>query len=190
MCTVFTHAAVALLAGGAIYAGRNMPRRFWIIAPICSAFPDMDTGLFAYGVEYADVWGHRGMVHSPFFAIIFCAIIMAVFFRTVIPTFSGRWWGVYAFLTLITISHGVLDGFTDGGHGVAFFEPFSHERHFMPWTPIKVSAMGLKSMFTAAAAQTLLSELKWVVAPAIALSIPIALANIWLLRHSRSTART
>jgi inner membrane protein len=190
MCTVMTHAAVALLAGGAMFAGRKMPVRFWIIAPICSMFPDMDTGLFAYGVAYTDVWGHRGMVHSPFFAIIFCAIVMAVFFRTVIPMFSRRWWGVFLFLTLITISHGVLDGFTNGGHGIAYFEPFSHERVFMPWTPIEVSAFGLRSMFTERGAATLLSELQWVIAPAVALTIPVALANWMMLKRRAAIQHT
>ena len=45
----------------------------------------------------------------------------------------------FAFLFLCTMSHALLDALTDGGLGVAFFSPFSNERYFFPWTPIRVS---------------------------------------------------
>lgn len=45
-------------------------------------------------------------------------------------------------LTLATLSHGVLDAFTDGGLGVGFFIPFDLDRHFVPWRPIEVSPIG------------------------------------------------
>ena len=43
------------------------------------------------------------------------------------------------FLFLAIASHGLLDAFTDGGLGVAFFAPFDSTRYFFPVTPIEVS---------------------------------------------------
>jgi hypothetical protein len=39
------------------------------------------------------------------------------------------------FLFLATASHGILDAFTDGGRGIAFFAPFGTERYFFPHHP-------------------------------------------------------
>ena len=67
MATAFTHGMVGLVAGR-IFFRRPMPARFWVLAAGCSALPDLDVGLHVYGVEYGDLWGHRGMMHSLLFA--------------------------------------------------------------------------------------------------------------------------
>lgn len=64
------------------------------------------------------------------------------------------------------MSHPLLDALTDGGLGVAFFSPFSNERYFFPWTPIRVSPIG-GSFFSARGIETLRSELVWVWGPVI-----------------------
>ena len=76
----------------------------------------------------------------------------------------------FAFIFLCTMSHAVLDAFTDGGLGVAFFSPFSNERYFFPWTPIRVSPIG-PGFFSARGLSTLASEVVWVWAPVVALAL-------------------
>jgi inner membrane protein len=63
----------------------------------------------------------------------------------------------------------VLDAFTDGGLGVAFFSPFSDQRFFFPWRPIAVSPIGVTGFFNHRTWLVLRSELLWVVAPSVAL---------------------
>ena len=172
MCTAFTHAFGALAAGRAWFPQR-MPWKFWALAPICSAGPDLDVGLHSYGVEYEDMWGHRGMTHSIAFAIIIALVIVTWLFRRNsdggCAMFSRRWWSLLAFFTLITASHGVLDAFTDGGLGIAFFSPIDDTRYFMPWTPIPVSNFGLSSMFDRYGVQVMMMEMLYVWLPVAAM---------------------
>jgi inner membrane protein len=71
---------------------------------------------------------------------------------------------------LCTMSHAVLDAFTDGGLGVAFFAPFSNERYFFPFTPIRVSPIGA-GFFSPRGMETLRNELLWVWAPCVAIAL-------------------
>jgi len=61
-----------------------------------------------------------------------------------------------------TASHGLLDAFTNGGLGVAFFAPFDSARYFFPFRPIAVSPIGIARFFTRRGAEVLLSEIEWV----------------------------
>lgn len=83
-----------------------------------------------HGVEYGDLWGHRGMTHSILFALILGAIVSTWLFRLwwsedaqarindiPMPWSSKRWWSLFVFFSLITASHGFLDAFTNGGLG-------------------------------------------------------------------------
>ena len=56
---------------------------------------------------------------------------------------------MWLYFFLATASHGLLDAMTDGGLGVAFFSPFDNRRYFLPWTPIRVSPIGIEPFFTA-----------------------------------------
>ena len=76
----------------------------------------------------------------------------------------------FAFLFVCTMSHGVLDAMTNGGLGVAFFAPFHNERYFFPWTPIRVSPIGV-GFFSARGLATLRSELLWVWGPCVIAAI-------------------
>jgi inner membrane protein len=64
-------------------------------------------------------------------------------------------------LFLLIASHGILDGFTNGGLGVAYFAPFDNQRYFFPWQPIEVSPIGL-SFMSIDGLWTLASEVLWV----------------------------
>jgi len=71
---------------------------------------------------------------------------MLVGFRRVLPGLGRFPMCMYFFLA--TASHGLLDAMTDGGLGVAFFVPFDKHRYFLPWTPIRVSPIGVGRFFT------------------------------------------
>jgi len=182
VCTVFTHAYVALAAGKVCFS-RPMPAKFWLLAMGCSALPDIDSGLMAWGVPYDSFLGHRGFLHSLVFALLLSVVVVSWAFRREGPPGGRKFWALLAFFFLLTASHGFLDAFTNGGLGIAFFAPFSNERYFMPWQPIEVSAIGLVGFIKYEGWRTLLSELLWVWLP-----VTIASAVILLLRRARDAA--
>ena len=57
------------------------------------------------------------------------------------------------------------NAFTNGGRGIAFFAPFDNTRYFMPWTPIEVSPLGVRGIFTTYFVKVLLSELLYIWLP-------------------------
>ena len=64
---------------------------------------------------------------------------------------------------------------TSGGLGIAFFSPFDTTRYFLPWTPVLVSPIGIQNFFTEWGLEVIRSELVWVWAPVIALSVAATL---------------
>jgi len=176
MPTALTHAVVALAAGKICFA-RPMPARFWVLAAACSVGPDLDSGLRAFGVNYEQLWGHRGMTHSLVFAFAVALIVVATAFGRDAPWFSRRWWNLFSFFFLITASHGFLDAFTNGGLGIAFFAPFDRTRYFMPWTPIQVAPLGVSRMFTSRGAQVMASEILWLWIPLLAILAAVIMAR-------------
>lgn len=76
----------------------------------------------------------------------------------------------FVFLFLRAISHTLLDAMTSGGLGVAFFSPFSNERYFFPWRPIRVSPIGV-DFFGEAGVAVLRSEMIWVGLPCAAIGV-------------------
>ena len=81
---------------------------------------------------------------------------------------SGTWLKTALFITLITLSHGFIDSFTNGGHGVGFFIPFENHRHFMPhdYRVLQVSPIG-RRFFSSAGWKVIYSEFIWVWLPTI-----------------------
>jgi len=170
--TVFTHPVVAL--GLAPFFRGRLPGRRWIAAgALLTVLPDLDTIGFRFGIHYADLLGHRGLTHSITFAAV-AALALAALARE-------RRAPLFAYLFLCALSHGVLDAFTDGGLGVAFFAPFDDTRYFFPWRPISVSPIGLRRFLDGSALSVLRSELLWVVAPSLLLylagTLPFVLAK-------------
>jgi inner membrane protein len=168
MCTSFAHAAVGLLAIRMFY-GRPAPLRLWVLGAGCAALPDIDAGLHFYGVAYESAWGHRGMMHSLFFAAIVGCLVSWLALRHPPTLRAIAWWKHAAIFGLITASHGVLDLLTDGGLGIALLAPFSNERFFAPWNPFPVPMMGVTNLFTRYMAEVLLTEALLVVLPCAAM---------------------
>ncbi len=195
MPTVITHAATAVFLGAAC-AGRKAPARFWACTVACSVLPDLDVVGFGLGIRYGDLLGHRGLSHSPCFAllagILFAAIYTcwsraASWSRGAPPPrwlfLSRHMLGLVVFFTVITGLHGLLDAMTDGGLGVAFLSPFSNERFFLPWRPIAVAPIGITSIFTRWGLAVLVNEIVWVWGPGIVIGAATALVRQRMARH-------
>jgi inner membrane protein len=169
MPTAITHAAVAVAANFA-FSPRNTLRKFGFLALFCSVIPDVDILGFFFGLPYGHFLAHRGFFHSPFFSLTLTLLIMVVFFRS-LQIFSKGWLAYFLFFFLLSITHGFLDGLTNGGLGVAFFAPFDSGRYFLPWTPILVSPIGIRSFFSRRGWEVIKSELVWVWLPSFFLAI-------------------
>lgn len=161
MPTLFTHAAVAV-AAGQLYPRRPLPFYFWVVSVYCALLPDADVLAFAFGIPYEHMLGHRGLSHS----FVGAAVIGALGAWRMLGRMDVGFRPLWLYFSLVAASHGVLDALTDGGHGIAFFAPFSNERFFLPWTPVAVSPIGAYHFFTSRGLAVMASEVTWVWLPA------------------------
>ena len=163
MASGFAHMAVAYAMGKTL--NPSWPtKRFWVLTLLCCVLPDVDVLGLVMGIPYDHVLGHRGITHSMVFAIM-VGIVMP---RILISGFSCsayRYWILAVYFFLVTLSHGVLDAFTDGGLGIAFFAPFDVTRYFFPWRPIAVSPIGISQFFSHWGLNVLLTEGIWIGIP-------------------------
>ena len=164
MASLFSHGIVAVALGKS-YAASKMKRRFWVAAVICSVVPDADVIGFHFGIAYRDVMGHRGFSHSLVFAGLMGLLAASLLFKRA-RWFTLSWWGSVIYFFVVTASHGFLDAMTDGGLGIAFFAPFDNTRYFLPWTPVRVSPIGIQAFFSSWGATVMLSEMVWIWLPA------------------------
>lgn len=180
MASAFSHGVAALGIGACFYRS-GASSRVWVAGVFCSAIPDLDVIGFRFGIRYGDFWGHRGFSHSLPFAALLASIVMLTGFRRVAPGLSRLPLWIYFFLA--TASHGFLDAMTDGGLGVAFFSPFDNQRYFLPWTPIRVSPIGVGRFFTDRGLVVLQSELLWIWVPAAVLAL-----SAWVVRRRAASS--
>jgi inner membrane protein len=169
MCSIITHPAVPI-ALSAIFPKHTVSPTVLLIGAGCSIVPDLDVIGFIFVIRYEDMMGHRGLTHSIFFAFV---LSMALILFLPQSSLRNRLL-VLLFLFISTVSHGILDAFTNGGLGVAFFAPFQNERYFFPWRPIVISPIGISNFFSSWGVQVILSEIKWVWLP---LAVVFALAQ-------------
>ena len=163
MASAFSHALVA------IAIGRGSPNFFltWpvlITGMACSILPDLDVIGFHLGIQYGDLWGHRGLTHSLFFAGLLSAALVALWDRRQ-PSVNKT--ALFCYFFLCTASHGVLDAMTNGGLGVAFFSPIDTTRYFFPIRPVAVSPIGIGEFFTEYGLHVLASEALWIWLPTL-----------------------
>lgn len=169
MASAFGHIVVAYAMGKTMNPMWHSTR-FWLLTVLCCVLPDADVLGLVLGIPYEDVWGHRGMTHSLVFAVLI-GIIVPKFAVPTLSCWSGRYAALVIYFGFVTLSHGLLDAFTDGGLGVAFFAPFDATRYFFPWRPIAVSPIGWEQFLSSWGLGVLLSEFVW-------LGIPV---TFWLL---------
>jgi len=158
MASAITHfivgAAVGLPVMDAASLRGVLPR--WVIPVTTGLFavaPDVDTyAMFAFHIPRGSLFSHRGFFHSPFFLALLAFSVARLVTRDRAWTTLGILWSCAA------ITHPLLDMLTDGGSGVMLLFPFSTERYFFPWRPIRVSPLGVARFFDRAG-EILLSEL-------------------------------
>ena len=167
MASAITHPIVPLALAPAFGA----PRAAVAAGALLSVVPDADAIGFWMGVPYGAPLGHRGLTHSLAFAALLAGLALPLVRRVSPKAAAGPALPLFLFLFLCAASHGVLDAFTDGGLGVAFFAPFSNERYFFPWTPILVSPISVPGFFDARGLRVLSSEILWVWLPCAALAL-------------------
>jgi inner membrane protein len=138
MASAFGHGFAGVMLGKSFFT-EKLPLRFWILSITCSILPDADAIGHALGVPYRSMWGHRGITHSILFAALIGVCVPRMFFKG--QTISKRITSVRLtiFFFVVTLSHSILDGLTNGGLGAAYFAPFDNGRYFLPWRPILVS---------------------------------------------------
>ena len=177
MPSIITHAAVPLALWAAAERGRISARL--LAAGVAAAMlPDLDVLAFALHVPYADAFGHRGASHSLLFAALL-AVVAAMGWRAL----QARPLQAAAWVLICAASHPLLDALTSGGLGVALAWPWSEQRWFAPWRPIRVSPFA-NNFFSARGWATLLSELHWVWLP-----LAVAVLGWKLIQPPRKPSR-
>jgi len=176
MASAISHALAATGIGFALL-NRHTPARVWVVGAAAAIAPDLDVIGYRLGVPYESLWGHRGLSHSVLAAAILGAILAFTLRRADPGLSTGR---LFGFLALAIASHGFLDGFTNGGLGVAFFAPIDSTRYFFPWRPIEVSPLSIGGFFTARGLAILASEAQWIWLPTV-----IFAAVAWSVRRRR-----
>jgi inner membrane protein len=168
MPTILTHAVAG--AGVALLATPHPSVGILALSAALGALPDIDTAGFYLGVSYRSFWGHRGFTHS-----LCCALLVSLPVAMLSTAgLTQTWWELWPVFFLAMMMHGLLDGCTNGGLGVAYFSPFDSSRYFLPWRPIQVSTIGLPSS-RSFLLRVLVSEVCWVWLP-LAVLIGIRLA--------------
>jgi inner membrane protein len=160
-------ASLALPAMEAAPLQQVLPR--WAIPVTAGLFavaPDLDTyAMLAFDIPRHSLFSHRGFFHSPAFLIVLAMAVAWLTTRNRTSLLLGAVWACAA------ITHPLLDMLTDGGSGVMLLFPFSEERLFFPWRPIRVSPLGIVRFFDRAG-EILASE-----APFDAAALAIGLAT-------------
>jgi inner membrane protein len=157
MPSVISHAAVPLAIGLGL-GPRVISRPLLVAGVAASMVPDLDV----YIGHFWSAIAHRGATHTIVFALLaaLCAALVARLLRTTHHT-------ALLFVFVATLSHPLLDMFTNGGSGILLFWPLSEVRYFMPWRPIEVSPLGVVRFFSERGLEVLKSEMVWVWAPAV-----------------------
>lgn len=169
MPTIITHGFTAIIIGK-LLCRHARSYRFWFWTILCSILPDLDVVGFFFGIKYGDLWGHRGMTHSLFFAAIVGVVIGQFYARKLKRKFMHReswFWSV--FFAVIIASHGIFDALTNGGLGIAFFSPFDPTRYFLPVTPVQVSPIGIQGFFSQRGLNLMISETTYITFPLLCL---------------------
>jgi inner membrane protein len=169
--TIISHAAVPLAVG--LGLGRKVISTPLLFAGLAaSVLPDLDVVAFRLGIAYGDQLGHRGFSHSLLFAFVVATLAAVLATRL-----NARRPAAFAFVFVATASHGLLDMLTNGGMGIAYLWPYSHQRYFFSERVIAVAPLSWHRMFGPAGVVVAKSELLWVWLPAVGIACALLLAR-------------
>lgn len=166
MPSAFSHAFAAYVLGKT--TKRENLLKLILVGAICAAIPDLDAIGFYYGIPYDSFLGHRGITHSILFSLLLAFLVVFVFYKREKP-FSKKYTALVLYFFLATLSHPLLDMLTNGGLGVALFAPFTNERYFFPFRPIRVAPISVGGFFTSRGWEVFKSEFIWVWIPGLIL---------------------
>ncbi|MBM9501336.1 metal-dependent hydrolase [Leptospira sp. 201903071] len=169
MPTIMTHTAVPISLWIAL-GKKTIPLKLLTAGMIFSVLPDADVIAFKLGIPYEADLGHRGLSHSIGFAFS-----LSIFACVLVRRFQVKARILIPFLFLSILSHGLLDAMTSGGLGVGFLVPYSSERFFFDYRPIRVSPIGVKNFLTARGMTVLRSEFLFVWIPFLSISVLVFL---------------
>lgn len=146
-----------------------------VVAGLLAAAPDLDFVVIrTFHIPYESPFSHRGFFHSPFFLILFAAVVAGIVTRGHSLKAFATLWMVWA---ASMVTHPLMDALTNGGRGVMLLLPFSEARFFFPWRPLytrpgnvghffaRASLMG-RAVFLGRAALVRPSEIPFCVASA------------------------
>jgi len=168
-------------ASASMFQTKKCKVRFWLLSVISPILPDLDVIAFAFGIPYAHFFGHRGFFHSIPFAFMLAVLTVLIFFRSSYFSALQRA-GLTLYFFILNASHGLLDALTSGGLGIALFSPFSDERIFFTFRPIKVSPIGISAFFSEWGLRVIKSEMFWVWLPLGMLYVIIKLSLYFIER--------
>src|SRR5437868_14197009 len=138
MPTGLTHAVVGLALSELFTEPGHAPL-FRGLSMALAAAPDLDVLAFPLGIPYGAFFGHRG-----FFHLLFCALVTGLGVALLsFQMFGLLWWQLWGYFFLVTASHGILDGFINGGLGMAFFSAFDMRLYLFVWQASDALAIGL-----------------------------------------------
>jgi inner membrane protein len=100
--------------------------------------PDFDVFPVALGVPDGGIWGHRGVSHTPLFALLAGLLTALVLWRR-----DRHPLRLGLAVALVVASHPVLDALAQDGRGMMFLWPLSEHRFHFPWRPIPDAPRGL-----------------------------------------------
>ncbi len=180
MASIFIHPAVAvsLLPWFRSVSGH---KSVLLTGMVCTVLPDADVIGLRMGIAYGDLFGHRGISHSLFFALIIGALLGRYLARITHASFTMIW----LYLSLCMASHGLLDAMTNGGLGIAFFSPFIETRYFLPFQPIQVSSLSITEFFQGQGIEVLKTELLWIGVPSLFVTVT---GLVWQMQPSQSSS--
>jgi len=178
MPTVLTHLAPPIAAALALGSAR-VPPKMLLVGMLAAVLPDADglAHLLGAGPLYGSFWGHRGFTHTLLFALL-----MGVAGLWLCRLWKGKPWQGFVWLFACTLSHPLLDMLTSGGAGIALWAPFSAEREFSPWRPVRVSPISPSQLISSRGAAVLRSEFQYIWMPLLLMGL-----SGFALRHTRIT---
>jgi inner membrane protein len=117
--------------------------------------PDIDVTWVGLGVPDVGLGGHRGLTHTPAFALAMGLVAGLVARRLRLDAVRAA-----TAITLVLLSHGLLDGLAQEGRGVMAFWPLSNDRYHFLWRPIPDAPRGLE-LFSRKGMSGFLTELAY-----------------------------